>query len=803
MRKEEYALAEQNESAEAPIGEYITLDIDYNVNPPAYFFEKKTDYSYVNPPSGKHWMEDKLAAFKQAILRGNKEFCFIERLKIQQRVKAELPDVAIDERYVQALEWMCEDLSTPLVEGEVLAGRMVEGPWPHEEMEAPAMPEEGGVPVELAYPFFTKGHATQDWPLMLKKGLLRIAEEIKKNADDLGTEQARRFAANAERCCQAVVKFAKRYAEAARQKSESVDNPQYQQHLIRIADALEHVPGRPARNFFEALQGIWLGQLVFSCILGARDFAFGRMDQYLFPYYQADLEQGVLDRDEVRLLLAHLYIKSNEIVSTSDRAQIPSIASHLYITLGGRNENGDPMENELSSLFLEAAPLVGMAKPEINIRMDSQSPAEFKLAVATAMKTCAQQIQLWNESQILNAWETYFPQIRKEDAYNYSFTACNRIDLPGLMTVFITGNENFHVMPTWLLAALNDGHVVEDSYALHDQGGYEYGGWNVPGSGGGIGAFPKVQPAEGIIPLDQMRSMEDILSNFHLLVEAGVAHAHKNAVEQHRRFEPPETFHFDSVLMHDSMEKCLDITQGGMRYPTDIHLFLGLATVADSLTAINQLVFEEKRYTLTEFIAIVRNNFEGHDKLRREILYQFPRYGNDKEAADRWAVAVSDLILDVVHDIEPYPNYTLIPSIYSLFFSHKLGDKYPATPDGRKQGESISENQSPTHGADVDGVTSCLRSAAKIPNGRTVESGLNLRLVGKLDPERFMALAETFFDLGGQHLGVSLTDRDSLLAAVENPEEHLDLEVRVTGYSAFFTGLGEKTQQDIIDRTDH
>ena len=122
--------------------------------------------------------------------------------------------------------------------------------------------------------------------------------------------------------------------------------------------------------------------------------------------------------------------------------------------------------------------------------------------------------------------------------------------------------------------------------------------------------------------------------------------------------------------------------------------------------------------------------------------------------------------------------------------------------DASGENPSVKTNHQPT-GADVDGVTSCLRSAAKIPNWRTVESGLNLRLVGKLDPERFMALAETFFELGGQHLGVSLTDRDTLLAAVENPEEHLDLEVRVTGYSAFFTGLGEKTQQDIIDRTDH
>ena len=135
--------------------------------PPAHFFRKEeseyTNYALaeqnVNPPeclsSGRNWMEDKLAAFKQDILLGNKEFCFIKRLKVQQRVKAELSDVAIDERYVQALEWMLEDLSTPLVEGEVLAGRMVEGPWPH-EMEAPKMPEEGGVPAEVAYPFFPR-----------------------------------------------------------------------------------------------------------------------------------------------------------------------------------------------------------------------------------------------------------------------------------------------------------------------------------------------------------------------------------------------------------------------------------------------------------------------------------------------------------------------------------------------------------------------------------------------------------------------------------------------------------------------
>ena len=651
----------------------------------------------------KQWMEERLDVFRDAILKGNNEWCFTERLKVQEKVEAELSEAPIDERYVKALVWMLEDFSTPLAEGEVFAGRMVEGPWPRDDN-----------PYHwVSKPFFSKGHTTLDWPSMLNKGLLAMAEDIVENAVELDTEEARRFAGCAMRCCQAIDRFAKRYAEAARQEAESVDNPEYGPQLIRIADALENAPGQPARNFFEALQAIWLVQLISSCIIGSRDFAFGRIDQYLLPYYERDVSEGILDCDEARLLLAHFLIKTKEITGTgADNYRtkpVPSQASNQYLTIGGRSINGDFMDNDVSYLILEAVTLARVPQPGINVRIDTESPPEFKQAVGRAMQTCASQIQLWNENLLLDCLLNQYLQVSAEDAYDYSLTACNRIDIPGRMNVFHSGGDNFHILPAWLLAALDDG--------LN------------PTSGDIM--------LEGLIPLDQIGSMEDILANFRRLAEKAVTTT-VNAHLQRVRNMPAETFHFESVMQHDCIETCLDVSRGGIRYPLDTHLFVGIATVADSLTAIQQIVYDEKRFTLPEFMAIVRDNFDGQENLRHEIIHNYPHYGNNNGRADRWAVTVTDLLFDVVAEVERPPEYLIVPALYSLHLHFQLGDDFPATPDGRKKGDFLSENQSPTHGTDRSGLTALLQSAAKLPNWRTLEGGLNVRFSGKMEPEHFI-----------------------------------------------------------------
>jgi formate C-acetyltransferase len=230
---------------------------------------------------------------------------------------------------------------------------------------------------------------------------------------------------------------------------------------------------------------------------------------------------------------------------------------------------------------------------------------------------------------------------------------------------------------------------------------------------------------------------------------------------------------------------------------------VGIATVADSLAAIQQIVYNKKQFTLPDFMAIVRNNFDGHEQLRQEILHNCPHYGNNDDRADRWAVTVADLLFDVVVEVNGAPEYLIVPALYSLHLHFQLGDDFPATPDGRKKGDFLSENQSPTHGADRSGLTALLQSAAKLPNWRTLEGGLNVRLSGKVEPEHFISIMETFFDMGGQHLGVTVIDKEILLDAREYPENYEELCVRITGFSAYFNTLSPEGKQDIINRTDY
>ena len=306
--------------------------------------------------------------------------------------------------------------------------------------------------------------------------------------------------------------------------------------------------------------------------------------------------------------------------------------------------------------------------------------------------------------------------------------------------------------------------------------------------------------ADGLTPLDAITSLEQILANFRCLAEEAVS-ATVNYHLQKVRDMPADTFHFESVMQHDCIETCVDVSKGGMRYPLDTHLFVGIATVADSLAAIEQMVYVENRLTLAEFMAIVRSDFDGQDALRSEILHNCPRYGNNNDNADRWAVAVTDLLFDVVKEVEQPMQNLIVPALYSLHLHSHLGDDYPATPDGRKKGEFLSENQSPTHGADRSGMTALLHSAAKLPNWRTLESGLGVRMHGKLGSEHFLAMTDAFFELGGQHLGVTVVDRETLLRAREHPQEYQDLCVRVTGFSAYFNTLSPQAKQDVIDRT--
>jgi len=219
--------------------------------------------------------------------------------------------------------------------------------------------------------------------------------------------------------------------------------------LRQAADALDLCPAGPARDFFSALQSIWLIHFITSCYSGARDFAFGRMDQYLLPYYRAGLRDGSLSPELGRHYLAHFFLKTKEITGTvTDNYRnkpVPSCASNQYVTIGGLTPDGQSAVNELSFTILDAVQEANVPQPEINVRWAAHDSQEFKLAVAKSMVRNGHQIQLWNEDAILSTLARDYPLIATTDAQDYSFTACNRINFPG--KDYPSGWEQWHVMP--------------------------------------------------------------------------------------------------------------------------------------------------------------------------------------------------------------------------------------------------------------------------------------------------------------------------------------------------------------------
>ncbi|MEN6645539.1 MAG: pyruvate formate lyase family protein [Armatimonadia bacterium] len=703
----------------------------------------------------------RLDGLRDRIFAGDNTHCFVERQRVLDELAPVLDTLPAERRYATILERLLDAASTPIAPEDLILGRMVEGPLPSGSTYLPSLPG-----------FGSRGHLTPDWPALLSRGLTAIAADAQATAERLGDDEALAFAENAARCCTAVSDYAARYASAALAEARTAA-PARREELTRAARALQAAPAGPAPDFFAALQGIWLVHLVLSCYVGARDFALGRLDQILLPLYQQGLADGTLTPDLARTYLAHFLMKTKEITGTTTdnyrSKPTPSFASNQYVVLGGRSPAGDDETNELTLLILEAASLVKMPQPELNVRLSRSSSPQLKQAVAQALPACHAQLQFWNDDLII-------PQLERlgfspDDAYGYSLTACNRINLPGLFD--FAGGDAFHNMAHWLLMALDEGRD--------------------PVTGG--------QAVAGLASVAAMRSLDDVLAAFAQVAASLLTASVAQTTGAMRG--APHDFHFESVLLGDCVARGRDLGRGGLRYCTQYHYLGGVATVTNSLLAIQKLVFEQQRFGLSEFLAIVANRFAGHEPLRQEIVNALPKYGNDQIEADELARRVCEIALDALAAAPNPGSCLLFPAIYSLHCHLGWGDQLPATPDGRLTGEPISENQSPVLGTDRAGITALLRSVARLPLGRTPTGGLNLKLAFRPEPEMALRLVESYFALGGIHVGFTFVDRATLSAAQANPAQFRSLCVRVTGFSEFFVALSPAAQAEMIARTEY
>ncbi len=668
-----------------------------------------------------------LEKLRELVFESDNKACFIERERILRRIENEQALYKENDRYAIRLETLLDEVSTPVYDFDYFAGRAVE-----------ALPDEGMGKPTMA--LLSSGHCSLDFSRLINLGLDGIVKEIEQTARKKGDEKSLEFAKNARIVVDAVGRFAVRYSKEAEKCGK-----------LEMAKALSIVPFKPAYDFYSALQSVWLIHFIASCYVGARDYAFGRFDEYMLPFYEKALNNGQSE-EELCELLAGFLMKTNEICGrtahTFNQKPIRSHSSKQYVNIGGENPN------KLSFAVLKAAEMCNMAQPQIVVLLKPDADEEFTKRTFEALSFLGDKMNIYNYDLVLNA--LLKKGIPKDVAKEFGYSACCTFDLP----YHSFRIEDFVPVPQLFLEVFHAGE-----YASFDE----------------------------LLQAFRARLM-DVMQKKIDLMKPGEG---RWLGEERGRRE----FTLDSILFYDTAKECRYACDGTAPYNV-INLFCpGIATVGDSLMVVDKLVFKEKRYTYNQFKKIVEAEFENNDALRKEIL-GYVRFGNDT-AADDYAAMVGDAFMDAVDAVDTPDNFYLAGGFYSLERDCVWKDEVAATPDGRKRGQPFSENQSPTYGADKNGITALLKSIAKLPLDRTITGGLNVKFAQRVTPDILKALILTFFKMGGLHIGITVIDKEVLEDAMAHPEKYQSLTVRLYGFSEYFVNLPKWQQIAIVNRTEY
>ncbi len=587
---------------------------------------------------------------------------------------------------------------------------------------------------------------------------------------------------------EATIVFAQRYAVLAENTAEFEDQPERKAELLEMARILRKVPAGPAETFHEALQSLWLVHVVLQIESNGHSLSFGRIDQFLYPYFEKDLRSGKISRDSACELLVNLWLKTQTINKIRSWSHTKfSAGSPLYqnATVGGQTPDGRDAVNPLTYLILRSVAQTRLPQPNLTVRYHAGLDDTF-------MQECIEVVRLGFGMPAFNNDEIIIPSfmrigVAKEDAYNYSAIGCVECAVPGRWGYRVTG-MSFLNFPKSLLIALNDG--VE------------------PVSGKRL--------CQGVGHFRDMTTFQQVMEAWNKIIREFARHCIIIDSCADTVLEQDTADVLLSALCDDCIERGLNLKEGGAVYDFISDLQVGIANLADSLAAIKRCVFENKSMTPGELWQALQDNFQGADgaEIRRKLLAA-PKYGNDDDYVDSLIRQAYDVYLD---ELPKYHNtrYGRGPigggyfgGTSSISANVPQGAGTMATPDGRKAGEPLAEGCSPSHGSDVNGPTAVFRSVAKLDTGR-ITGGVLLNqkvnpgmLAEAADRDKLIALLRTFFNrLKGFHVQYNVVSREVLREAQKTPEKHRDLIVRVAGYSAFFNVLSRTTQDDIIERTE-
>jgi formate C-acetyltransferase len=602
---------------------------------------------------------------------------------------------------------------------------------------------------------YVTSHCTAGYGKVLEMGFGGIKEQALSGLKDVepSSNQAGFLEAVAI-CMDGATHLVERYEEEAKALASRTREPTRKRELQSIAEICNRIKTQPARTFHEALQLLWFTHMLIL-IESYNLMALGRLDQYLYPYYERDVAGGGLSREQAFELLACFFIKLND---TSDL----HTDNGLNIMLSGLKPDGEDGTNRLTHLCLDTYEAIRLTDPQINIRYHEKTPQDL-LDRAVSIWRVGPKPMIYNDHAVIEAMQKV--GVAPEDARDYCIDACQDL--------MIEGKSDFYP----IFAGIYGIHLLTIMERVVDR-------------------------------LATFSSFESFWKNLKEEVSADVRKYVEKANQGDRILPKISPTPFLSATLHGCIEAGKDKTGGGTVYNFTGFVGGGLVNVADSAAAIKKLVFEEKRISAARLARAIQRDFEQDEPLRQMLKNKAPKWGSNDDYVDQLARELADHFCTEVLKYDNPRGGRFVPG----FFTHhqaRLGQAVRATPDGRKRGDPLAVSLSPSLGAEKNGPTGAILSASKINQSKCpLGTSLDLTFYGPsyhgLEERAKMAsLIQTYMDMGGIEFQANTLDREVLRDAQRDPEKHRDLVVRVWGFNAYFVTLKREYQEEIIARTEH
>ena len=668
------------------------------------------------------------------------------------RVYGEYGETINEQLYYDALEEAFCGLTPDISDGELIVGKI--GNFLSETERA----EWNDIYKPMAKKAFRAAsggqdsHMAIDYDLLLSEGILGIIRKIDGYLP-FCDEDKKAFYHGCRQCLSAVIRHSENYAAEARRQSQTTDDPKRKAELEQIAEICKKVPAHPAETFYEAVQSVHFVTYAISLWPfreGHQQFQLGRPDRYLYPFYQKDIQNGALTREQAQLLLDCLGIQIN--------MRVPNGLSSGYM-IGGKDRFGNTVANDLTRLCMQVISDIRLVYPAVGLCYTEDTPDDILKQACDILAQGCSHPAIFNDRVISRGLQLY--GVPEEDSHDYIHSTCVEITPVAASNVWVA--SPYTNMAQLLLDTMTkeypsfEAHLCEFSERL-----------------------------------DRI-----IQRNFETQTQL-------------RRYRAEHTVNpLLSCFVDDCLARGLDIERGGARYNWIMPSFVGMANLVDALYAIKTLVYDRKEMRLSEFKHILDHNFEGNEALRLRILNALPKYGNDLDEIDGYFGMFTDHIIRECKKYQGmHSNADLVPSVFCWIMHEYFGRKTGATPDGRKRGFPLGDGSGPCQGRERSGPTASILSSTKwehteLIGGVAVNMKFSKSILGDRLTDILQSLIRVYIQRGGFELQINVTDRQTLENARKHPEAYRDLVVRIGGYSDYFTRLSPEMQEEIILRTEH